>query len=72
MIPLSIVVGLLLSIAVNGGNITVDDSNSTIEYLPLSGWATGSNAACYNGSLHIGIGNATATFVFTGFYFAID
>jgi hypothetical protein len=78
MIPLFIAVVLLLSIAVNGGNITVDDSNSTIVYFPDGGWNIADDSLAYNGSHHYADveafptdQDATATFVFTGFYFAI-
>jgi hypothetical protein len=78
MIPLFIVVGLLLSIAVNGGNITVDDSSSSIVYFPVSGWEVAVSPQAYGGSHHFADldvfhndQDATATFVFTGFYFAI-
>jgi hypothetical protein len=78
MIPLFIAVGLLLSIAVNGGNITVDDSNSTIVYFPDGGWKSPDDSLAYNGSHHYADSqafpadqDATATFAFTGFYFAI-
>jgi hypothetical protein len=78
MIPLFIVVVLLLSIAVNGDNITVDDSSPSIIYFPVSGWNVAVDAQAYNGSHHYADSeafptdeNATATFMFTGLYFAI-
>ena len=78
MIPLFIAVGLLLSIAVNGGNITVDDSSSSIVYFPVSEWGIADDSPAYNGSHHFADldvfptdQDATATFVFTGFYFSI-
>jgi hypothetical protein len=78
MISLFIAVVLLLSIAVNGGNITVDDSSSSIVYFPVSGWQVAVWPQAYDGSHHYAdLDNfpsdrdATATFVFTGFYFAI-
>ena len=78
MILLFIVAVLLSSMAVNGGNITVDDSNSTIVYFPDGGWDIANDSLAYNGSHHYADlqafptdGDATATFMFTGLYFAI-